>query len=69
MIKIYWSRKKFRFWIDDLKKQNKVINTYHKMGKGSIIFFDVSSNDELHQLMTQWLDIVEIPVKFDIIPW
>jgi muconolactone delta-isomerase len=62
------TRKKFKAWIDDLKAQKKVIQTYHKMGKGSVVIFDVTSNDELHNLLTQWLDIVSIPVKFEIIP-
>jgi hypothetical protein len=55
-------------WIDDLKSQKKITQTYHKIGKGSVVIFDVTSNDELHKLMTQWLDIVSMPVKFDIIP-
>jgi hypothetical protein len=62
------TRKRFKIWIDDLKSQNKIIQTYHKMGKGSVVLFDVASNDELHKLMVQWLDIVSIPVKFEIIP-
>lgn len=62
------TRKDFKAWMDDLKSQNKVVQTYHKMGKGSVVIFDVASNDELHKLMTQWLDIVSIPVKFEVIP-
>ena len=62
------ARKQFKEWIDDLKSQKKVIQTYHKMGKGSIVLFDVESNDELHKIMVQWLDIVCIPVKFEVIP-
>jgi len=46
--------------------KNKVICFYPKVGRGSVVIFNVSSNDELHTLMTQWLNIV--PVHFEIIP-
>ncbi len=62
------TRKNFKEWIDGLKSQKKIIQTYHKMGKGSVVVFDVESNNELHKLMVQWLDIVMIPVKFEITP-
>jgi len=59
-------RLEFRSWIKDLKSKDKVICFYPKVGRGSVVIFDVSSNDELHQLMTQWLNIV--PVSFEIFP-
>ena len=60
------ARLEFRSWIADLKSENKVACFYPKVGRGSIAIFDVSSNDELHKLLTQWLNIV--PVSFDIYP-
>ena len=60
------ARLKFRSWIKDLESENKVVCFYPRVGRGSIVIFDVSSNDELHKLMTQWLNIV--PVSFDIYP-
>ncbi len=62
------ARIEFRQWIDELKSKKKVINSYHKIGKGSVILFDVSSNDELHELMTKWLSIVPVPITYEIIP-
>jgi len=62
------ARPEFKSWIEDLKSKNKVISTYHKMGKGSVVIFDVSSNDELHSVLTQWLDIVPVPVSYEIHP-
>ena len=62
------ARAEFRQWIEDLKLRKKVINTYHKIGKGSVVLFDVSSNDELHEIMTMWLSIVPVPITYDIIP-
>ena len=58
----------FRQWIDELKSKKKVINSYHKIGKGSVVLFDVLSNDELNDLMTKWLSIVPVPITYDIIP-
>ena len=60
------ARLEFRSWIKNLKTENKVICFYPRVGRGSVVIFDVSSNDELHKLMTQWLNIV--PVSFDIYP-
>lgn len=60
------ARLDFRSWIEDLKSRNKIICFYPKVGRGSVVIFDVSSNDELHKLMTQWLNIV--PVSFDVYP-
>ena len=59
-------RLEFRSWIKDLKSKKKLVCFYPRVGRGSIVILDVSSNDELHKLMTQWLDIV--PVSFDIYP-
>ena len=60
------ARLEFRSWIKNLKSENKVICFYPRVGRGSIVVFDVSSNDEIHKLMTQWLNIV--PVSFDVYP-
>lgn len=60
------ARLEFRSWIRDLKSNNKVVCFYPKIGRGSVVIFDVSSNDELHKLLTQWLNIV--PVSFDVYP-
>ncbi|MBI5043367.1 MAG: hypothetical protein HZC10_05970 [Nitrospirae bacterium] len=60
------ARLKFRRWIDDLKSKKKVVCFYPRVGRGSVVIFDVTSNDDLHELMTQWLNIV--PVSFDIYP-
>ena len=60
------ARSKFREWIEGLRSQGKVLFFYPIVGRGSAVGLDVSSNDELHELMTQWSDI--IPVSFDIYP-
>ena len=60
------ARLQFRSWIAHLKSRNKVLCFYPRVGRGSMVIFNVSSNDEVHELMTQWLNI--IPVGFDIYP-
>ena len=60
------ARLEFRSWINDLKSKSNVVCFYPRVGRGSVVIFDVSSNDELHKLMTQWTNIV--PVSFDIYP-
>ena len=60
------ARLEFRSWINDLRSKKKLSCFYPRVGRGSIVILDVSSNDELHKLMTHWLNIV--PVSFDIYP-
>lgn len=60
------ARLEFRSWISYLQTKKKVTCFYPRVGRGSVVIFDVSSNDELHKLMTQWLDIV--PAGFDVFP-
>lgn len=59
-------RLQLRAWIKDLKTKKKVISFYPRVGRGAVVIFDVASNDELHELLTQWLNI--LPVNFDIYP-
>jgi muconolactone delta-isomerase len=60
------ARLAFRSWIAELQSKDKVVSFYPRVGRGSVVIFDVSSNDELHELMTQWTNL--IPVFFDIFP-
>ena len=39
---------------------------YAKVGRGAIALFDVSSHDELHRYLRQWLEFV--PAEIQIIP-
>lgn len=59
-------RELFRKWIETKKKELKVIHFYPKVGRGSVVIFDVVSNEELHLFLTEWMNI--IPCSFDIIP-
>ncbi len=59
-------RSKWWTWAEDLKAKGRAVCYYARVGRGAIIIFDVSSNSELHELLTQWSNIV--PVTFDIYP-
>ncbi len=39
---------------------------YAKVGRGAIVLFDVGSIEELHRLLSQWLEL--IPAEFEIHP-
>ena len=39
---------------------------YAKVGRGAIVLFDVESIEELHRLLSQWLELV--PAEFEIHP-
>ncbi len=53
-------------WMEDLKKKGKVICYYARVGRGATATFDVDSNAELHEYLTNWTNIV--PVSFDVYP-
>ena len=60
------ARLRFRDWIANLRTKKKVLCFYPRAGRGSVVIFDVASNDELHRLLTEWSEIV--PVSFEIYP-
>ena len=39
---------------------------YAKVGRGGMALFDVSSNEELHGYLSQWLEFV--PAEMQVIP-
>jgi len=60
------ARLEFRSWIGRLKAENKVVCFYPRAGRGSVVILELASNDELHEIMTEWSNIV--PVAFDVYP-
>ncbi|WP_456473924.1 DUF3303 family protein [Candidatus Pyrohabitans sp.] len=59
------ARLKFREWIASLEEE-KLLCFYPRVGRGSVVIFDVASNDELHRLLTEWSAIV--PASFEVYP-
>jgi len=60
------ARTKFKRWIASLKTSKHVVSYYPRVGRGAVVIFDVASNDELHELLTEWANIV--PVHHDVYP-
>lgn len=60
------ARVQFRAWIKDLRGKGRVVHYYPRVGRGSVVLFDVRTNDELHNYLHRWLTI--IPATFDILP-
>ena len=60
------ARAKFKRWIGKLKQKKIVLSFYLRVGRGAAGIFDVASNDELHELLTEWANIV--PVHHDVYP-
>jgi muconolactone delta-isomerase len=59
-------RSKWWTWAEDLRTKGRAICYYARVGRGAMIVFDVPSNTELHEHLTQWSNIV--PVTFDVYP-
>jgi muconolactone delta-isomerase len=53
-------------WAEGLKSKGKAVCYYARVGRGAMVIFDASSNEELHEFLTQWSNIV--PVTFEIFP-
>ncbi len=53
-------------WIDDLVAAGQVRSVHARVGRGVVVLFDVSSNENLHRLLNEWADI--IPARFDVYP-
>ncbi len=60
------ARLEFLKWMDTLQKDRVVLNFYPRVGRGAIAIFDVTSNDQLHELLTRWTSFVS--VEFEIYP-
>ncbi|HWI97644.1 MAG TPA: DUF3303 family protein [Burkholderiales bacterium] len=60
------NRKKFWRWIDPKLKSKECRFVHARVGRGAVALFDVSSNEELHELLNGWAEI--IPAHFDLYP-
>jgi len=58
----------FKAWIKDLHSKGKVVYAFQKIGKGSAILFNLDSNEELNDVMTKWLNMVPVPITYEILP-
>jgi muconolactone delta-isomerase len=56
--KTYWD------WIAPLQASGEVRSVHAKVGRGAVALFDVPSNEQLHQRLNEWANI--IPARFEI---
>lgn len=52
------ARLAFRRWLARLEQGGQLIAFYPKVGRGAVVVLSVGGNEELHGLLTEWLDIV-----------
>jgi hypothetical protein len=62
------NRKKIWDWAQPLMDRGVIKDRtmYAKVGRGSVVLYDVESIEELHRLLSQWLEL--IPAEFEIHP-
>ena len=55
-------------WVQPLMESGVIKDRtmYAKVGRGAIVLFDVESIEELHRLLSQWLEFV--PAEFEVHP-
>ena len=60
------SQRRWWNWIRPLERSGIVKAIYIKVGRGGIVVFDVQSNEQLHDLVNQWSEL--IPAEFQVQP-
>ena len=57
-------RKRYWEWVAPLQASGEVRSIHAKVGRGAVVLFDVPSNEQLHQRLNEWAEI--IPARFDV---
>jgi muconolactone delta-isomerase len=57
-------RKRYWDWVAPLQASGEVRSVHAKVGRGAVALFDVPSNEQLHQRLNEWADIV--PARFEV---
>jgi muconolactone delta-isomerase len=57
-------RKHYWDWVAPLQASGEVRSIHAKVGRGAVVLFDVPSNEQLHQRLNEWADI--IPARFEV---
>ena len=57
-------RKRYWDWIAPLQETGEVRSVHAKVGRGAVVLFDVPSNEQLHQRLNEWADL--IPAHFQV---
>jgi muconolactone delta-isomerase len=57
-------RKRYWDWVAPLQASGEVRSVHAKVGRGAVALFDVQSNEQLHQRLNEWADIM--PARFEV---
>jgi muconolactone delta-isomerase len=60
------SRQHYWEWIAPLQASGEVRSVYARVGRGAVVLFDVTSNEQLHRRLNEWQDI--IPMHCEVLP-
>jgi muconolactone delta-isomerase len=60
------ARLSFWPWIGRYQADRVCLTIYPRVGRGAVAIFDVTDNEQLHRIMSEWADI--IPAEFDVYP-
>ncbi len=64
--KVARNRKRFWTWIGPKLKSKQCHYVHARTGRGAVALFDVKSNEQLHELLNGWAEI--IPAQFELYP-
>jgi hypothetical protein len=60
------NRQSFWPWIAKYQESGVCRHVYARAGRGAVAVFDAASNEALHLILNEWVDI--IPAQFDTYP-
>lgn len=59
-------RRRYWEWIAPLQVSGEVRSVHARVGRGAVVLFDVASNEQLHQRLNEWAEM--IPAQFNVYP-
>ena len=57
-------RQRYWEWAAPLQASGEIRSLHAKVGRGAVALFDVASNEQLHQRLNEWANI--IPARFEV---
>jgi len=59
-------QRRFWDWLDPLAHAGTARHVYTKLGRGTVVVFEVESHEALHALINQWAE--RVPAAFEVTP-
>ena len=60
------NRARWRPWVEAVVARGEALHWFLRVGRGGVVVFDVPDNERLHELLTEWLEL--IPAHFEVYP-